>query len=240
MDTRVMVGSPPPPIRISPISRTSSLSNGSMFVSSPEGSPPPSPERSPGVGLRGADLLNMRSPVVSASSVAVPIRVGRGSNERLPAVRPSWLGPNNTGENAEVDFPPGYLSQQQEEDAAQTAYNAAQAAAQSSANTRSAIQAALEEGSIPPESVPSGVFKSLGTMIPPRTVPSGRGSYAPFGFGRSTAVTPATMFRPVARAVSTPRAAGGRRYKKTLKRRKTKNNRRRRASKTRYRRVGTK
>jgi hypothetical protein len=214
----------------------------SLYVSSPESSPPPSPERSPGVGLpsRGpTNLLNVRVPLASVRYPLVPLRVGRANGE-VPAVRPSWLGPNNTGENSEVDFPPGHLTQQQEYDmeqaaAARAAFAAIpQAAAeQSNANTRSAIQAAIQAEYIPPESVPHGVFKSLSTMVPPRPAPSGRGSPAPFGFGRSRPVERTTMFRPAGRSAFTPKSTGGRRSKKTLKRRKTKNNRRRRASKTR-------
>jgi len=233
MDTRGIQGSPPPPIRVSPES---------LYVSSPESSPPPSPERSPGVGLssRGPnDLVNIPTPLASVRYPLVPHRMGR-ANRGIPAVRPSWLGPNNTGEDDEVDFPPGHLTQQQEYDmeqaaAARAAFAAIpQAAAeQSNANTRSAIQAAIQAEYIPPESVPHGVFKSLTTTVPPRPAPSARGSPAPFGFGRSRPVERATMFKPAARSAFTPRAMGGRRGKKTLKRRKTKNNRRRRASKTR-------
>jgi len=218
MDTREFMDSP-----------VSSLSNGSMFVSSPEGSPPPSPERSPGVGLpRG--LLSMQAPV-AVGPVHIPtLRVGRASEDVSP-MRPSWLGPNNTGENDEVDFPPGYITRQQEQDLVQAAADRAEAAAQTNANTRSAIQGAIQAEYIPPEAVSRGVFKSLSNMRPPPP-PRRSGSPAPFGFGRSRAV-PAPMFMPAARRVSTPRAMGGKRGKKTLKRRKTKNNRRRRASKTR-------
>ncbi len=222
--------SPPPPIRVSPES---------LYVSSPESSPPPSPERSPGVGLssRGpTNIVNVRAPLASSVRYPIaPLRVGKANGE-IPAFRPSWLGNNNTGENDEVASlldQPGFLSAQQEEDARQAAMAHGEAEYQGHQNTYSAIQAAQRAEYIPPESVPHGVFKSLSTMVPPRSAPRGRGSPAPVGFGRSRPVEQTTMFRPAARSASTPRAMGGRRRKKTLKRRKTKNNRRRRASKTR-------
>ena len=230
MDTRGMRVSPPPPIRVSPES---------LYVSSPESSPPPSPERSPGVGLssRGpTNIVNVRAPLASSVRYPIaPLRVGK-ANGAIPAFRPSWLGNNNTGENDEVATlldQPGFLSAQQEEDARQAAMAHGEAEYQGHQNTYSAIQAAQRAEYIPPESVPHGVFKSLSTMVPPRSAPRGRGSPAPVGFGRSRPVEQTTMFRPAARSASTPRAMGGRRRKKTLKRRKTKNNRRRRASKTR-------
>jgi hypothetical protein len=151
MDTRGIQGSPPPPIRVSP---------GSLYVSSPESSPPPSPERSPGVGLssRGPnDLVNMPTPLASVRYPLVPHRVGR-ANRGISALRPSWLGPNNTGEDDEVAYlldQPDILSAQQEEDAREAAM------AQGNQNTRSAIDAAIRAKYIPPESVSRGVFKSL-------------------------------------------------------------------------------
>ena len=142
MDTRGIVGSPPPEIRVSPVSR---LSNHSMYVSSPESSPPPFPD---GVVPRGS--LNLRRPLASARPPLVPFRMGR-ANKDIPATRPSWLGPNNTGENGEM-----VRLLQEERNAA-----AAAAAKQTNMNTQYAIQAAEKAKYIPAESVRRGVFKSL-------------------------------------------------------------------------------
>lgn len=118
-------------------------SPGSLYVSSPESSPPPSPERSPGVGLsrRGpTNLVSTHRPLAAGISSFLPSRHLMAS-EMLPAMRPSWLGPTNTGHNNEVSSlleGPGVFSEEQEEGA----HEAAEARYQANENTHSAMQTA--------------------------------------------------------------------------------------------------